>query len=784
MTLDARTLAGLDWPLLLDALSRCARTDTGARHIAELAPLTTREEVDSAYDAIDEFTAIESTGTEIPVAGIADISDDVHRASVGQVLDNEVLRRAAHSLKALSDLHILLSKRSEEAPTLAGMASGIDIDPQIAESLFAAFTAQGELCPRRYPQLRELRRRIASIHAEIRATLDELVNGDTLADLLQDRFWTQRENRYVLPIKVHAKRWDLGIVHGTSSSGQTAFIEPHGIIDLNNRLRLVEGELTAAEYKIRSELSSLIASIGSAVQVGLEVAIALDVVAARSGFARILGAHRPGVGLDGVVALHQARHPVLVLRGVEVVANDLALTRACPTLIISGPNAGGKTIALKTIGLCALLVQHGCFVPADEGSRVDLFGVIRAAIGDQQTVEHDLSSFSAHCETLAAMLADAGPDHLILLDELANGTDPAQGAALAQAIIEALSTAGSRVVVTTHFARLKALGAATEDIDIAAVQYADGQATYRVLAGVSGESHALSIAEKMGIDSQILERSVALMEGEAGLTRTLEALEEEHQRAIRAAERAEALEADIRAREEKLSAQEAKIRSRSAALEAEGAEAFLLRLSKAERAIGAVVAELQRSPDQRRAKAARDSLQALRTLVPDNLPPSSPAAAPLSVGDRVRLTRVGREGTVLSMAGNNLRIRTSGGLTVSAKRSDVARLSASDEPVSLRGGVSVERKPIPAALQTAVRLPTNTLDMRGMRVDEAFEAADKFFDSALLQGHSAVFLLHGHGSGALKDGLRGWLTSSRYVAGWTPANAEQGGDAYTIVELT
>jgi DNA mismatch repair protein MutS2 len=783
MTLDAPTLSGLDWPLLLDALARCARTEPGARHIAELVPMTTRERVDNAYDAIDEFTAIESTGAEIPVAGISDISDDVRRATVGHVLDNEVLRRSAHSLKALSDLHIVLTKRSEEAPTLAGMAAGIDVDPQIAESLFAAFTVHGDLCPKRYPQLRELRRRIASIHTEIRATLDELVNGDTLADLLQDRFWTQRENRYVLPIKVHAKRWDLGLVHGTSSSGQTAFIEPHGIIDLNNRLRLVEGELTAAEYKIRADLSSLIASIGSAVQAGLQVAVQLDVVAARSGFARLLGAHRPEVGLAGVVTLHKARHPVLVLRDVEVVANDLALTRACPTLIISGPNAGGKTIALKTIGLCALLVQHGCFVPADEGSRVDLFGVIRAAIGDQQTVERDLSSFSAHCETLAAMLADAGPDHLILLDELANGTDPGQGAALAQAIIEALSAAGSRVVVTTHFARLKALGAATENIGIAAVQYADGQATYRVLAGVSGESHALSIAEKMGISTQILDRSIALMEGEAGLTRTLEALEEEHQRAIGAAERAEALEVDLQVREQKLAAREAKIRSRSADLEAEGARAFLLRLSKAEKAIGAVVADLQRSPDQRRAKAARQSLHALRTLVGASDSVSSPDDAPISTGDRVRLTRVGREGTVLSAAGNNLRIRTSGGLTVSAKRADVTRLSTSETPASMTGGVTVERKPLTAALDAAVRLPTNTLDMRGMRVDEGYDAADKFFDTAVLRGHSTVFLLHGHGSGALKDGLRSWLNSSSYVADWTPANAEQGGDAFTIVEL-
>ena len=782
MTLEEQTLEGLDWPFLLDAFARCARTGSGARRIARLTPLSTPEQGAVAHDAIDEFTAIEATGTEIPVAGIADISADVRSAAVGQILDDEALRRAGNSLQSLSDLHIVLTRRADEAPTLAAMAAGIDIDPQIAATLTDSYTTEGELSPRRYPELKELRSRITSIHAEIRATLDALVNGDTLSDILQDRFWTQRDNRYVLPIKVHAKRWDLGIVHGTSGSGQTAFIEPHGIIALNNRLRVAEGELTAAEYKIRAALCGLIAGAADAVQVGLEIAVELDLVAARVGLARILAATRPKVGHEGVVNLHQARHPVLALRGVEVVANDLTLTPDRPTLVISGPNAGGKTIALKTIGLSALLVQHGCFVPAADGSRLDLFGVIQAAIGDQQAVERDLSSFSAHCETLAAMLDDAGPTHLILLDELANGTDPAQGAALAQATIEALGATGARVVVTTHFARIKAMGAANPDIGMAAVQYEDGRPTYRVMAGVTGESHALSIAEKMGIGSEILTHAVALMEGEAGLSRTLEALEAEHQRAVASAERAEALEAEIEARERKLAEREAKIRAHSADLEAEGARAYLQRLREAEKAIGAIVAELQRSPDHKRAKAARASLDALRGVVPEQVP-ADPSDTPIEIGDFVRVTSVGKEGEVLSVAGNSLRIRTAGGLTVSAKRRDVTRARGPLRGGPKSGGVAIERARRGAALEEAVRLPTNTLDMRGMRVDEGFDAADKFFDTAVMRGYATVFLLHGHGSGALKDGVRDWLRSCTYVADWAPANADQGGDAFTIVEL-
>ena len=233
------------------------------------------------------------------------------------------------------------------------------------------------------------------------------------------------------------------------------------------------------------------------------------------------------------------------------------------------------------------------------------------------------------------MLDDAGPEHLILRDALANGTDPAQGAALAQAVVETLGTTGARVVVTTHFARLKAMGAAVDDVGIAAVQYADGRPTYRVLPGVTGESHALSIAEKMGIDAAVLSRAAELMEGEAGLARTLEALEAEHQRAVAATERAEALEAEIRERERRLAAREAKIRTHSAELEAEGARAFLQRLKKAEKAIGAVAADLQRAPDHKRAKAARATLDALRDIVPTQTP-STDTEVPIAVGDRVR----------------------------------------------------------------------------------------------------------------------------------------------------
>jgi DNA mismatch repair protein MutS2 len=452
--------------------------------------------------------------------------------------------------------------------------------------------------------------------------------------------------------------------------------------------------------------------------------------------------------------------------------------------VLSGPNAGGKTVALKTLALCAELVRHGNFVPCAEGSRVDRFDEVLAAIGDQQTVEGDLSSFSAHLVALQAMLAEARPGQLVLLDEIASGTDPAQGAALAQAVLERLAEAGPRVVVTTHFAALKALAAADARFAGAAVQYAEGRPTYRVLQGASGESHALSIARRVGLAEDVLQRAETLMGAqELELGRLLAALEEERGRAEAARAEADRLRQEAHDTAQSLAEREERLKTRIRELEAKGAAAFLDRLKNAERAVGQVVASLQANPTQDAARAARASLDALKGLIPASpVEPRPSDPGPVAVGQRVRLTRLGSVGEVVAIADDAVQVRV-GGLTVRAKRDELAALSAGPKVAPRKGGTEVVRAPRSTGFDEAVRVPGNTLDMRGMRVEEGQEAAERFFDKAVRGGWERVFLLHGHGTGALKDGLRHWLRSSAYVADWAPASEEQGGDAFTIVAL-
>jgi DNA mismatch repair protein MutS2 len=787
MDLADRTRAGLDWPVLLDAWARSARTPMGAAAVRSRGPLPSRDAALHALDGCAEVLALEEIGAPIPVGGVTDIGGPVGRAARGQVLEAGELKMAGSTLRCLLDLRAALDDHRDEAPTLAERAAVIEVDPFVTETLERAFDPSGRLSGTTYPELDELRRAITELQGQVRSTLDELVRGEGLGDLLQDRFVTVRENRYVLPIKAHAKNWDLGIVHDTSGSGATVYVEPHAVVQLNNRLRLAEGKLAAAEHRILAGLSTELGTQHLAVTDALAAAVDIDVACSRATFARSLRAHRPVVGTEGVVRLTAARHPVLVLREVPVVANDLRLRADHPVLVLSGPNAGGKTVALKTIGLCAALVRHGCYIPAEDGSRVDFFDGVLAAIGDQQTVEGDLSSFSAHLVTLRAMLSRAQPGWLLLLDEIASGTDPSQGAALAQAVLERFADQGARIVVTTHYAALKALATTDDRFAVAAVQYANGRPTYRVLQGATGESHAFSIAAEVGLDPQLLARAESLMgEHEANLSRLLEQLEAEQARAHAATEALVATERALAERAEALERREARIAAKAKELEHKQAAAFLQRLQTAEKAIGQVVADLQRNPSHTGAKAARATVEALRALAPspevDEAPPEPVQPAQLSVGDRVRLVKLGREGEVVAVGDGGVQVQA-GGLTVRARPGELQRLGGQVE-VKPTGGTATTFQPKARGLDEAVRVVTNTLDLRGKRVDEAQDECERFFDAALLRGYDSVFLLHGHGTGALKDGLRRWLRSSAYVTDWAPASEEQGGDAFTIVALS
>jgi DNA mismatch repair protein MutS2 len=794
--MSERTQSALDWDVVLAALARHARTTRGMSRAATLPLAADIHTVRERYAEVAEVLAAESEGGRVPVGGLLDITDELERAGRGVTLEVPELRAVLSAIRTLHSLRAWLDDNADDYPRLAGLGAPIFVDPGLLEDLTDAFDAAGELSEARWPELGTMRRRVDQLRDRIRTTLDDILRADDWGDSLQDRFFTERDGRFVVPVKMAARR-GLGIVHGTSNSGETAWVEPAVVVELHNELRATEAELARHIRRILAELTREVGMRHVSLLAAVEAATDIDLACARAGLGREMRAVIPTVGTDGVLRLFASRHPVLVLRagedGRDVVPNDLSLTSDKPGLVLTGPNAGGKTVALKTLGLAALLVRAAIPVPCEDGSRVDFFDPVLADIGDAQSVSGGLSTFSAHVHALNVAISGSRPGALVLLDEVAVGTDPAQGAALAHAVLEAIVDSGARVAVTTHYPELKALNDAR--FMVAAAQYADGKPTYRLELGVPGPSYALAMARRLGLPEPILQRAHALLEeGARELADRLERLTEERAAARRHAEELASRERWLAERERRLGEQERRLEREGEKRIAAMTEKAMNRLKRREEEVRTMVAALQAGADLKAANATlagiREALAEARTS--PSLPTPEPAPpAEVEIGDRVRVRTVGQVGRVTAL-GEQVEVEV-GSLRMRVARENLELLGAKAPktgPVGVTGKViagRAEKKPAPEpepeVASARVRTTVNTCDLRGMRADEALIAAERFLDGMKVARLTPAFLLHGHGSGVLKQAVRAWLPGCRYAAGWRPADADEGGDAYTVVEV-
>lgn len=803
MDLFARTSQALDWTFLAAALSRHTRTAAGRRAAQELEFSTQAEAIASCFDAIDEIARLKEAGSGAPpLAGIEDIGAAIEAARGGEVLELEDLAITRASLGTLARLAAFLETVGQTAPTLAALGEPLALEAMLYTTFELALDERGHLSERAYPKLGELRGKMEALERRMRSTLERLLDSSEYADVLQDRYVSQREGRFVLPIKAQAKALGLGIVHDASRTKQTVFLEPAAVVPMGNEWRMAAFDLRSEELRIRSELSALLGRNARALGAALEAATQIDLASARAAFAVQLGAVRPELGNEGVVRLIAARHPVLALSSEPVVANDLALDQAKPVLVLTGPNAGGKTVAMKTVGLCALLVRAGCFVPAAAGSRVDLFPNVVADIGDQQTVHEGLSSFSGHLATLQAMLKEAGPNSLVLLDEIAAGTDPTQGGALARALVERFADVGARIVTTTHYAQLKAMPAADSRVAMAALEYREGQPTYRLVPGMAGESHALAAAERAGIDDKLVSRARDLMgDAERALQEALAAVESEREQAARSLAEAETKTAELEQREQAILTREIKIKRHARELERKEAAAFVERLEAADKTVSQALEALKANPSQAVAAAARSTIrESRRAALPAEQPKAASSKRKILLGDRVKVAGIGAVGDVVAIRGREFEIRA-GAMVFKVSEDKLEYLGKAQHaqraaeiasrPRSMRSrGKSPNRYQAGEsgasgdATEFAMRTVDNTLDLRGVRVEEGLAKLESFLDASMLASRDAIFVLHGHGTGAMKEAVRKWLRSSPYVEHSEAAAEEQGGDALTVATLS
>ena len=805
MDLDHATLGALDWPVVLTALAGHARTRLGAERAQVLSLVRSVEAARRRYRAVEEVLAVEAeSGGRVPVGAVVDIREPLARAARGTTLEAEELRLVGGCLHALDQLKRWLEDRSEDAPELDALAAPVRIDAGLLEELVDSFDATGRLSGTRYPDLGDLRARTGALKDRIAAVLDELVRGDGLAGVLQDRFVTERGGRFVIPVKAGQNRRGLGIVHATSQSGETVFVEPAEVVERTNELKEVEGAITRMERRILARLSTRLAAEAPRVEAALQAAVEVDLACARAGLGEALDGVVPAVHGGGVIRLAAARHPVLSLRGVDVIANDLVLGGEAMGLVLTGPNTGGKTVALKTLGLAALFARAGIPFPAAEGSRIDIFPDVVADVGDMQSVQGDLSTFSGHVAVLRAMLERADPGALVLLDEIGVGTDPAQGAALARAVVEALVTRGARVGVTTHYAELKGMAASDPRFAVAAVQYRDGRPTYRVQAGLAGESHGIETARRLELPAAVVDRARALLDaGTRNLADLMAELESARAEVRARAEALAAAQAEVADREAALTHKLTRLDERRKQLREELTADFERRIRSQEDELKGIIAALQRAPDARRAGATLQRLRDTREQVRAQLGagqdegPAAPEA--VVVGESVFVRSLRKEGEVVAVRGRGRVTVRVGGLEMQLKLADLAPGHGRPGGGARGGGTgkrapmavrSTPTQPTPPARRAgsdvevrAVRLDYNTVDLRGQRADAAIELVELHIDAMVLRGESFAFVLHGHGTGALKTAVRRFLPGAARVRSWRPANADEGGDAFTVVEL-
>jgi len=786
----------LQWDELVQAIAGYCYGEVAAARLAARQPAASRVEAQDRMARTAAALEALALGTPIPARGVPALEPIVERAERGGVASAEELRDVSTTLEVARRVRRYASAQREAVPLLWDvLGSPASLDDLLAE-LQSAIDSAGRITDSASSTLRDARRRVDQAR---RALLDKL--GQLAAkhsDVLREARHVERDGRYGLPVRADAHRRMAGIVLGSSASGATLYVEPPAITTLTNRLKIAEGEVEREEARVLAELSAAVQAELEPLQVAYEACLQADVLAALSRWAQQCRGVAVIVDDEPRIDLRAMRHPLLVLHTDEVVPSDLRLASG-QGLVISGPNAGGKTVALKCLGLALWMARAGIPLPVAEGSRIGWFDEVLTDIGDEQSLERSLSTFSAEVANLSTILDRAGDRTVVLLDEVAGGTDPEEGSALAAAVLEALVDRRAAVAVTTHYERLKELAADDDRFVNASVgfDFDAMEPTFLLAMGMPGASSALAVAARHGMPGAVIEAARArLSQPSVDREQLLAQLEQERQ-ALAAArssaeeetELAEALRAELEEQRRDVRAKERRKLEREAAeLRAEIKEAR-----------ATLASALSAKPDRAGGRAANRQVDQAAKLVAIGGPMDQavrqmddrkplPPAPELKPGMVVYVERLGTTAEVVEAPARG-QVRVQAGAFSSRVPVSEIRLPGNKTQKAAKAApapLPARSVGVPAAdvlSRAPMRTSDNTCNLRGMRVEEALEALDRHLDRCLSSGEPAGFALHGHGTGALKQAVREHLALSSHVARFRPAEQGEGGDAFTIFWL-
>ena len=805
--MDEKTLTILEFPKILERLASYASFSASMDLARAIRPTTVLEEAQLWQAQVNEARLLLSINADVSIGGAHDVRPLVDLAAHGGVLTPSELLNIRGTLISARILARTFERLGDQFPRLCAIAAGLPVPAGLVDVISRAISERGEVLDSASIKLGNIRSELKIAHDRLMSKLTRLVNDSATAPMLQESLITQRNGRYVLPLRAEFKGRMKSIVHDQSASGATLFVEPLVIVEMNNRWRELQLAERDEERRILAEISNQVGEQAVEIARAVEILAELDLAFMRAKFAEDMRASEPvllpfrntaGKQHSGsTIRLYQARHPLLDPE--KVVAIDVDLDEETFAVLITGPNTGGKTVTLKTVGLLALMAQSGLHIPAQSGSQISVFQTIYADIGDEQSIEQSLSTFSGHVKNLVSLLKYADHHSLVLLDELGAGTDPQEGSALARAVMAHLLERRITTLVATHYPELKAFAHSTPGVTNASVEF-DLQTlrpTYHLTIGLPGRSNALAIAERLGLPAPIVAAARAMVNPDD--LRAEDLLDEIHRqrdlarRAREAAEKAqresEALRVELARRLDKIE-DERRAVLEQARREAEGeAAALRLELDDVRRALGRAHQPVEAL------KSVDDQLQAVeeQTEQPIERKPhrlvKSPRRGALRLGEKVHLRSLKMDGIVSSLGENEIEVQL-GALRVRARLADVLRVGEEEEAAAPVLPAAPQPRS-PAAAETAQTKagvafspsPGMELDLRGQRAEDALNALERYLESAYLAGLPFVRIIHGKGTGRLRQVVREALGQSPHVKNFEMGQDNEGGDGVTVARL-
>ena len=785
-----KSMQTLELPRVLDMLADQAVTEEGKDKARRLRPETDPVEVTALL--AETTAAVEKMvlGGSPAFAGVRPVAGSLQRANMGGSLNTRELLYIAKVLAAARSAKEYGEGDAEKKTPIDVLFHSLRPNRFLEDKITGSIVGDGELADSASPELASIRRHMRATESKVRDILQRIISSSQ-AKYLQESIITQRSGRYVVPVKSEFKNEIPGLVHDLSGSGSTFFIEPMGVVKANNELRELQAKEEKEIDRILAELSAEAASFREDINLDYELLIRLDVIFARAKLSNKMHAMAPGLSAKGL-NLRRARHPLLPPK--TAVANDLSLGETFDTLVITGPNTGGKTVTLKTIGLLTLMAQCGLHIPAGDGSVIKVCKRVLADIGDEQSIAQSLSTFSSHMSNIVGILEETDDETLILLDELGGGTDPVEGAALASAIIDHARSLGAMVAATTHYAELKVYAMTTPGVENASCEF-DVETlapTYRLLVGIPGKSNAFAIARRLGISEEIIQDAAARVDAEnVRFEDVLTKLDHQRQEMEKEQRQAAQLRREMEEASAKAQAYRDQLQKEKEKAEASAKAQARAILDDARRTADQVFQELgdmrkkaQKEQNWQKVNDQRAGLRHKLNEAEDKLGARPQAAVPPMLrpakkGDTVTILKTGTQASVLSVNKDGVLQLQAGILRITAKQDEVRVVEG--ETQSQKAAKQYIRRTEHKLRSLGAKAE---VDLRGMTTDEAELTLAQFLDRAMVSNLTQVTVIHGKGTGAVRKAVHAYLKRCKGVASFRLGRYGEGEDGVTIVELS